>query len=162
MKKERWNACIRWALLAVLAGAAAVLWQMEGRVEQKPPVPATPAPTVQNDVRLKREASYERDAAALKALTENESADAATREMAAQTLTALVEEHQYELGLEAALQEAGYENAVVLVQNGAVTVMLGQDELNDEAGAQILELCVIHAGVGAENVRVMGLRQRLQ
>ena len=60
--------------------------------------------------------------------------------------------HGYESG-----HEAGYENAVVLMQNGAVTVMVPQERLNEETSAQLLELCVVHAGVGAENVRVMGI-----
>ena len=59
--------------------------------------------------------------------------------------------HGYENG-----REAGYENAVVLIQNGAVTVMLPQGRLNEETSAQILALCVVHAGVGAENIRIMG------
>ena len=68
-----------------------------------------------------------------------------------------VAQHQQELGLEAALLEAGYKNAVVLVLGGAVTVMIAQEQLTDNASAQILALCVAHAGVGAENVRIMAL-----
>lgn len=157
-KKPAWQAWFRRGLLAVLALAAGILWMIEGRKEplQQLSPALSPAPTVQHDERLKRETAYDRDVTALQALLESASADTATQEMAAQKLAQLIAEHQHEIGLENALLEAGYENAVVLMQNGAVTVMVPQDRLNEETGAQILELCVVHAGVGAENIRVMG------
>ena len=49
-----------------------------------------------------------------------------------------------------------YEDAVVIVQNKAVTVMLAEELLNEENSTRILTLCVAHCGVGAENVRIMG------
>ena len=78
--------------------------------------------------------------------------------MAAQKLTMLISEHRSELGLEKALQEAGFDNAVVIVQNGAVTVMIPQEKLTEDASAQILALCVTHTEASAENVRVMAFR----
>ena len=153
-----WLVWFRRGLLAVLVLAAGVLWWTEGREIDPPRSPAAtaPAPTVQRDERFKRETAYERDVAALQALLESGTADAATQEMAAQTLTDLVTEHQHEIGLETALLEAGYENAIVLMQNGAVTVMVPQERLNEETSAQLLELCVVHAGVDSENIRIMG------
>ena len=46
--------------------------------------------------------------------------------------------------------------AAAIIQNGAVTVMIPPERLNETASAQILELCVAHAGVGPANVRIMG------
>ena len=164
MKKESenpvWQAWLRRGLLVVLILAAGMLWWTEGEPKpvQEPLPESTPLPAPQRDERLKRETAYERDVAALQALLESGAADAATQELAAQKLTELIGEHQHEIGLETALLEAGYENAVVLMQNGAVTVMVPQEILSESASAQILELCVIHAGVGPENVRVMGIR----
>ena len=159
-KKPVRQAVFRWLLLAVLILAAAWLWRQEGQnepvQEQLPAV--TPVPTAHNDERLRRETAYERDTAALQALLESGAADEATQEMAAQKLSVLIAEHQNEIGLENALQEAGFASAVVLVQNGAVTVMIPQEMLNEEASAQILALCVAHTDAGPENVRVMALR----
>jgi len=160
-KKLVWLMWLRRGLLAALTLAAGLLWWTEGRqmsAQDEPPL-VTPAPTNRQEERLKRETAYDRDVAALQAILESGSADAATQEMAAQKLTELIEEHEHEIGLETALLEAGYENAVVLVQNGAVTVMIPEELLNEGSGAQLLELCVVHAGVGAENVRVMGLER---
>ena len=150
---------LRAGLLIVLILAAFWLWWMDGRMEKQPtPQPTvTPAATQQIDRRGQREKAYEQDRAALQALVENSEMDEATREAASQQLAALIAQHQQELGLETALLEAGYENAVVLVLGGAVTVMIAQEQLTDNASAQILALCVAHAGVGAENVRIMAL-----
>jgi len=160
-KKPVWQACLRRGLLVALILAAGGLWWMEGRNEpaQELPPAITPAPIVQRDERMKREESYERDVAALQALLESGAADETTQEMAAQKLAALIGEHQNEIGLENALQEAGYSSAVVLVQNGAVTVMIPQEMLTEETSAQILALCVAHTDAGAENVRVMAMKE---
>ena len=157
--KSVFQTWFRRVLLAVLVVAAGILWWTEGRqqnaMEHQPA--ATPVPTAKQNERLKRETAYDRDVAALQAILESGAASEATQEMAARKLAELIGEHQHEIGLETALLEAGYENAVVLMQNGAVTVMVQQERLNEESSAQLLELCVIHAGVGAENVRVMGI-----
>ena len=158
MSKEGRKSWLRYGLLAALLLAAALLWKLEGHENMQPPGPSpTPAPQQANQ-RIRREEAYERDAAALQALLESGAADEATQQMAAQKLAGLIEEHQSELGLEEALQQAGYENAVVIVQNGAVTVMIPEEKLTEETSAQILLLCVAHTSAGAENVRVMALR----
>jgi len=150
----------RGALLALIL-TAAVLWWMEGRQEHEAvDRPAlSPAPTIFTDERLSRETAYDRDVAALEALVGNETVDASTREMAAQQLSMLIAEHQSEIRLEAALLEAGYHSAVVLVNNGSVTVMVAQDQLTEENSEQILSLCLAHTEAGAENIRVMARRQ---
>lgn len=157
-KKPAFQMWCRRVLLAILVLTAGILWWTEGRwqdVAKNQPI-ATPVPTAKQDERLKRETAYDRDVAALQAMLESGAANEATQEMAAQKLAELIGEHQHEIGLETALLEAGYENAVVLMQNGAVTVMVPQERVNEETSAQLLELCVVHAGVGPENIRIMG------
>ncbi|MBR6570126.1 MAG: SpoIIIAH-like family protein [Clostridia bacterium] len=155
-----WGKWLRRGMLLVLAAACAVLWLMEGNDSSDNNLPSEPVPTAYTDERLKRENAYERDITALQALVNNESADAATREMAAQQLAVLIAEHQSEIQLETALLEAGYRTAIVLVNNGAVTVMVPQDQLTEEKSAQILALCLAHTDADAENVRVMANRQQ--
>lgn len=149
---------IRRGMLVLLIASAAGLWWTEGREASTQPLPPTPVPTTSKSERTKREEGYEQDVASLQKMLETGAADEATQELAARKLTELISEHQNELGLEAALQEAGYANAVVIVQNGAVTVMIPQESLNEDTSAQILALCVAHTDAGAENVRVMALR----
>ena len=157
-KKPAFQMWCRRVLLAILVLTAGILWWTEGRWqnEAKNQPIATPVPTAKQDERLKRETAYDRDVAALQAMLESGAANEATQEMAAQKLAELIGEHQHEIGLETALLEAGYENAVVLMQNGAVTVMVPQERVNEQTSAQLLELCVVHAGVGPENIRIMG------
>ena len=157
-KKPTFQMWCRRVLLVILVLTAGILWWTEGRGqnEAEKQLMATPVPTAKQDERLKRETAYDRDVAALQAMLESGAANEATQEMAAQKLAELIGEHQHEIGLETALLEAGYENAVVLMQNGAVTVMVPQERVNEETSAQLLELCVVHAGVGPENIRIMG------
>ena len=156
-KKPAFQMWCRRVLLAILVLTAGILWWTEGRWqnEAKNQPIATPVPTAKQDERLKRETAYDRDVAAQQAMLESGAANEATQEMAAQKLAELIEEHQHEIGLETALLEAGYENAVVLMQNGAVTVMVPQERVNEETSAQLLELCVVHAGVVPENIRIL-------
>ena len=155
-----WGKWLRRGLLLVLVAACAVLWLMDRDVPLDHNLPSEPVPTACTDERLKRENAYERDVTALQALVDNESADQATREMAAQRLAVLIAEHQSEIRLETALLEAGYQTAIVLVNNGAVTVMVPQDQLTEEKSAQILALCLAHTDADAENIRVMANRQQ--
>lgn len=153
VSREAW---IRWAVLAALSAAAAFLWYLDGPKQQEQPV-QTPAPAVQTDERVKRETAYNRDVEALQKLSQSE--EKATREHAAEQLSKLIAAHQQEIALETALVEAGFPEAVVIVQNDAVTVMLPQEMLNADLSAQILALCIAHTDAGAENVRIMPVAQ---
>ena len=145
-------------LLLALSLAAGVLWITEGRREKEELRPQpSPAVQQQSSVRVRREEAYNKDIAALQKLTQNTDAAESTREMAAQQLAQLIEAHQAEIALENALQDAGFSDSVVVVQNNAVTVMLRPEQLNEAVSAQILSLCIAHTSVGAENVRVMAL-----
>lgn len=155
-KKPAFSQWLRRGLLMVLlAAAAGMLW-----MGQKPPVqphaPATPAPTqaALREERSIREAAYAQDLAALEKLLESGAADEQTRAQAAQRLERMTEEHQSEIAIEEALLQAGYLPVLVLCQNGAVTVMV-QESLSPEQSAAVLSLCIAHAEVSAENVRIM-------
>lgn len=67
----------------------------------------TPAPAATQE-RTAREAAYDKDVAALTALLDSGAADEETRAQAAERLDRLVADHQSELGLEEALNQAGY------------------------------------------------------
>ena len=149
-------------LLAALALGAARLW---GHSPAGRPVPtpsqtggslpaATPAPAAPSE-RSAREAAYDKDVAALTALLESGAADADTQAQAARRLERLVADHQTELGLEDALQRAGFAPCLALMQNGALTVVVNAPQLTAEAGAAILSLCAAHSDVEVENIRIM-------
>ena len=96
-------------LAALLIAAGILVWQKPLSAvpqPQQPEAAVSPAPTVSG--RNAREASYEKDMAALQALTENEQLQQAVRDQAAEQLNRMVQNHQTELAIEEALQKAGF------------------------------------------------------
>lgn len=145
----------RGILLMLLISAGMMIWmQQNAAVENAPSVTAQPVQTAPRDERSVREAAYAKDLAALEKLLESDAADEQTRTQAARRIQRMAEEHQYELAIEEALLQAGYQPVLVLCQNGALTVMT-QENLTAEQSAAVLSICIAHADVAAENVRIM-------
>lgn len=115
------------------------------------PAPSQPKPSE----RSVREIAYERDTQTLRELTQNQQVSEQTREDAAQRLQTMVESHQTELAIEEALTEAGFSPCLVLLQNGAMTVMVEGVEMDAAQSASILTLCAAHTQIGVENIRIM-------
>ncbi len=162
-KKKRTATWLRRGLLAALiATAAALAWlRLPALMPSDAPEPGaslsagqTPAPAAAQE-RTAREAAYDKDVAALTALLDSGAADEETRAQAAARLDQLVADHQSELGLEEALNQAGFSPCVVLLQNGALTVIVASSDMTAEASAAILSLCAAHTDIGVENIRIM-------
>ena len=162
--KKRTVPWLRRGLLgALIAAAAALAWlrlpapDAAGRRRSRASslsAAQTPAPAAAQE-RTAREAAYDKDVAALTALLDSGAADEETRAQAAERLDRLVADHQSELGLEEALNRAGYSPCVVLLQNGALTVIVASADMTAEASAAILSLCTAHTDIGVENIRIM-------
>ena len=164
-KKKRTATWLRRGLLAALiATAAALAWLrlpalMPSDAPPDAPEPSaslsqTPAPAAAQE-RTARETAYDKDVAALTALLDSGAADEETRAQAAARLDQLVADHQSELGLEETLNQAGYSPCVVLLQNGALTVIVASSDMTAETSAAILSLCTAHTDIGVENIRIM-------
>ena len=130
-------------LLLALAGVMLALRPQTAAVEDQPA-----ARTEAQAERSAREAGYEKDLETLRQLAQKEDG-----ELAREQLNKMISSHQSELAIEEALRENGLEDALVIVQNGSVTVMATNFTKENSAG--ILALCMAHANVGAENVRLM-------
>lgn len=148
---------LRLGILAALIVAAIGMIGKNADLQQ--PVPQqtsapqqTAAPLKRND-REAREAAYEKDLAQLRELAQSE--DEAVRRQAAAQIERMVEQHQSEWAIEQALHASGFPDAVVIAQGSSVTVLLPEGQITKENSASILALCVSHAGVNAENVRMM-------
>ena len=152
----------RGLLAALIAAAAALAWlRLPAPAPSDAPEPdaslsagQTPAPAAAQE-RTARETAYDKDVAALTALLDSGAADEETRAQAAARLDQLVADHQSELGLEETLNQAGYSPCVVLLQNGALTVIVASSDMTAEASAAILSLCAAHTDIGVENIRIM-------
>lgn len=161
-KKRTFTWLRRGLLAALIAAAAALAWlRLPAPAPLDAPEPdasvsagQTPAPAATQE-RTAREAAYDKDVAALTALLDSGAADEETRAQAAARLDQLVADHQSELGLEETLNQAGYSPCVVLLQNGALTVIVASSDMTAEASAAILSLCAAHTDIGVENIRIM-------
>lgn len=159
-KKRTFTWLRRGLLAALIAAAAALAWlRLPAPAPSDAPEPSaslsqTPTPAVTQE-RTARETAYDKDVAALTALLDSGAADEETRAQAAARLDQLVADHQSELGLEEALNQAGFSPCVVLLQNGALTVIVASSYMTAETSAAILSLCAAHTDIGVENIRIM-------
>ena len=161
-KKRTFTWLRRGLLAALIAAAAALAWlRLPAPAPSDAPEPdaslsagQTPTPAVTQE-RTARETAYDKDVAALTALLDSGAADEETRAQAAARLDQLVADHQSELGLEETLNQAGYSPCVVLLQNGALTVIVASSDMTAETSAAILSLCAAHTDLGVENIRIM-------
>ena len=153
-KKRTFTWLRRGLLAALIAAAAALAWlRLPAPAPSDAPEPdaslsagQTPAPAAAQE-RTARETAYDKDVAALTALLDSGAADEETRAQAAARLDQLVADHQSELGLEETLNQAGYSPCVVLLQNGALTVIVASSDMTAEGTA--------HTDIGVENIRIM-------
>lgn len=151
-----WRDWLRRGLLGLLLVCAGwMLWRSAKAPEAANPLPTpTPAPTREAETgRTLREEAYDKDRASLEALLDSGATDEQTRAQAAQRLQQMVSDHQSEIAVEEALRGAGYQPVLVLLQNGALTVMLTGENAGDSAA--IFALCAAHAGISPENIRIM-------
>lgn len=161
-KKRTFTWLRRGLLAALIAAAAALAWlRLPAPAPSDAPEPdaslsagQTPAPAAAQE-RTARETAYDKDVAALTALLDSGAADEETRAQAAARLDQLVADHQSELGLEETLNQAGFSPCVVLLQNGALTVIVASSDMTAETSAAILSLCAAHTDIGVENIRIM-------
>ncbi len=137
----------RGLLLALVCAAAGML--LGNREKPKTVAQPTPAPTAAPNRRLSREEAYEKDLEALRQLAQ------AGDEYAAEQMRQLIGMHQSEWAIEEALLNAGFERCLVVAQKGSITVMVDDEKMTEENSARILALCMAHAEVDAQNVRIM-------
>ena len=161
-KKNARRAWARMGMLAVLLLTAGLLLRDAAPPRDDPAAgqtaspmgkPAlTPAPTYG---RTAREAAYDKDMAALRAIVAQKDAEETVRNQAAEQLARMISGHQIEIGIEEALHNAGFASGMALMQNDALTVTVSAEELTPEAGTTILSICVAHSDVAVENIRIM-------
>ncbi|NLO85856.1 MAG: SpoIIIAH-like family protein [Clostridiales bacterium] len=158
--KGRGRAWLRAALLLLLVGACSYMIWQQGTQDVQPPstqlqTPQDTAVPAPESARTLRETAYDKDINTLTELTQNEQTDEQTRNQAAQRITQMVSDHQSEIGIEEALAQAGFSPLMVLLQNGALTVMVTPDSLAETQSATILSICAAHTDIGIDNIRIM-------
>ena len=102
-----------------------------------------------------RDAAYQQDVAALTALINQESLDVRTREDAAAQLQSLVADHTARAALEEALSATSLSPCAAVISGGSLTLVTTNANISQEETALLLTLAAAHAGISAENVRIL-------
>jgi len=149
-------------LIALLAATLAVSSEMNRqRIASSHPTVTLPVSAPATDLSAvsvwadERDADYQRDLAALRALTEQESLDSRTREDAAARLTELIASHQAQQALDKALSQSMLAPCASIVTASSVTIVTEQTTVPDEAAALALTLAAVHAGASPSDVRII-------
>ena len=140
-------------VLLLTIGWMAFRYPQSDTADERSPM-ATSAPTAA-DERTLREKAYEQDLLALEKLLQSGAADAATQEQAARRMQRMIADHQSEAAIEDALRRSGFDPSMVLVQNGAITIILKEKQVQADLSASILNLCTAHTDIPSENIRIM-------
>jgi len=154
---------LRPAAIILLLAAAGVIWYLNSIGREAAPVkpgamPNIPETTVAPEpqtARQRRETAYEKDLAAVQQLMQQPELPEETRAQAGEQAAQMIRDHQTELGLETALTHAGFAPCFVLMQNDALTIAVSASEITAAQSAVILSLCLEHAQVASENIRIM-------
>jgi len=141
------------SLLLILIGWMTFFYTQPAADEAALP-PATPAPATA-DERALRETAYEQDLLALEKLLQSGAADADTQAQAARRMERMIADHQSEAAIEDALRRSGFDPAMVLVHNGAITIIVKEKQVQADVSTSILNLCTAHTDISAENIRIM-------
>ena len=147
---------LRRGLILLLSASAVCLLaaRHEQRTQDHPDI-SVPVPSAAPDERSLRERAYQQDLEALEKLLQSGAADENTQLQAAQRMQRMIDEHQSEIAIEESLEKSGFDPSLVLLQNGALTVILNEKQVQADVSASILNLCTAHTDILAENIRIM-------
>lgn len=120
------------------------------------PVIKTTAPSAAVSTYIsERDAAYQRDTAALSALCTQENLEAKTRASAAERLQTLIANREAQQALEDALSSTSLAPCAAVVSGGSVTIVTQKADITEQDAALVITLAAAHAGVKAENVRIL-------
>lgn len=105
--------------------------------------------------REEREVNRSRSIDALKEIVENKNTSQATRDEAQKQIIKLTEITNQEMIIENLIKAKGFQDAVVMIDNGIVNVIVQADKLSEEEVAQIVEIVSRQTGVSLDNIKIM-------
>ncbi|AIS52375.1 stage III sporulation protein AH [Thermoanaerobacter kivui] len=105
--------------------------------------------------REEREINRSRSIDALKEIVENKNTSQATRDQAQRQIIKLTEITNQEMIIENLIKAKGFQDAVVLIDNGIVNVIVQADKLSEQEVAQIQDIVSRQTGVSLDNIKIM-------
>ncbi|HAA63745.1 MAG TPA: stage III sporulation protein AH, partial [Thermoanaerobacter sp.] len=88
-------------------------------------------------------------------IVENKNTSEATRDEAQRQIIKLTEITNQEMIIENLIKAKGFQDAVVMIDNGIVNVIVQADKLSEEEVAQIVEIVSRQTGVSLDNIKIM-------
>ncbi len=164
MKKIKKRGAVYGVIALLLCVAVYLNWSYVGAPDELPAAEQTDA---QNGVggaanpaatdyfatsRLSREQARDEAVSTLREVSESEQADQTAKEEAAAQISALAEDSVAEANMESMIRAKGYEDAVVMIGDGSVNVVVAPPE----GGLQATDVTVIKDIVVAETGAVPG------
>lgn len=107
------------------------------------------------DLRVERQAIYDRQLERLQAIANNANASASAREQAQQALVQLTQRQGVEQQIEQLIRSKGYEDAVVFVYDQAAIVVLKADRFEQADAARVADIVRQVTGIGYEGIRIV-------
>ncbi len=107
------------------------------------------------DYKANRESTRNTEIAYLDSIITNEKSDAETMKDAQDQKIEIVRRMESELKIEGLLVAAGFDDAIVTVQQGSVNVVLKAKEITKEEAAKVLEIVRNETGEPAKNIKVI-------
>ncbi|MGB9680385.1 MAG: SpoIIIAH-like family protein [Thermoanaerobacteraceae bacterium] len=105
--------------------------------------------------REEREINRSRSLDALREIVENKNTSKETRDQAQKQIIKLTELTNQEMVIENLIKTKGFQDAVVLLDNGIVNVVVQADKLSEQEVAQIQDIVSRQAGVSIDNIKIM-------
>lgn len=107
--------------------------------------------------RLSREQARDEAVSTLRELSESETADQTAKDEAAAQISALAEDSVAEANIESMIRAKGYEDAVVMIGDGSVNVVVAPPEGGLQATdvTVIKDIVVAEAGVTAGQIKIV-------
>ncbi len=107
------------------------------------------------DYKANRESVRDTEVAYLDSIISSDNSDAETVKDAQDQKIQIVQRMESELTIEGLVMAAGFEDAIVTVQEGSVNVVLKADQISKEDAAKVLEIVRQETGESAQNIKVI-------
>jgi stage III sporulation protein AH len=107
------------------------------------------------DYKANRESVRDTEVAYLDSIISNDNSDAETVKDAQGQKIEIVQQMEKELTIEGLVMAAGFDDAIVTVQQGSVNVVIKADQISKEDAAKVLEIVRQETGEPAQNIKVI-------
>ncbi len=108
-----------------------------------------------DDYKANRESVRDTEVAYLDSIITNENSDKETVQDAQSQKIEIVQQMEKELTIEGLVMAAGFDDAIVTVQQGSVNVVIKAEQISKEDAAKVLEIVRQETGEPAQSIKVI-------